>query len=104
MKTLFILALLLTSVGSSAQSVVRKDNTFKLVTKASKFKVDTLITAYRFEDANGNTYPIIINRHTGRCYVWRRSSKTGKSYKSYMDSKVSQAICKELGITYKLNK
>lgn len=104
MKTLFILALLLTSVGSSAQSVVRKGNTFKLVTKSSKSKADTLITTFRFEDSKGTSYPIIINKSTGRCYIWRRSSKTGKSYKSYMDSMVSQVICKELGITYKLNK
>lgn len=102
-KALIFIALLFTPVGSSAQNVIRKGNTFKLQTKSSRTKGDTLVTPFRFEDSKGQTYPIVVNRQS-RCYIWRKSFKTGKVYKSYMTPKISQAVCQELHITYKNNK
>lgn len=103
MRKLIIAALMLLSwnVGVQAQSVVREGMTFKSVTKSSKAKADTLLTSYRFEDSKGLQYPIIVNKQTGRCWVWKKSGKTGKMYKMYMKPDIAQAVCKELNINYK---
>ena len=61
---------------------------------------DTLVTSFKFEDSKGKTYPIIINKANGHCYVWRVSQKTGKPYPQPMKEEISIAICKELGIKY----
>ena len=66
----------------------------------SKYSKDTLVTKFEWVDSKGNKYPIIVNKGSGACYVWRKSAKTGKMYKSYLGAEVSQAVCKELGITY----
>lgn len=102
MKKLFIAAIMLFSLNADiqAQSVVREGMTFKSVTKSSKAKADTLLTAYKWEDSKGLQYPIIINKSTGRCWVWRKSGKTGKMYKSYVTEDIAKQVCKELGITY----
>lgn len=84
----------------NAQSVVKNGNTFKLVSGSSRAAKDTLATKFKWEDSKGNKYPIIVNKRSGACYVWRKSAKTGKMYKSYLGAEVSQAVCKELGITY----
>lgn len=85
----------------NAQSVVRNGNTFKSVSSSSsRTSRDTIATKFEWEDSKGNKYPIIVNKGSGACYVWRKSAKTGKMYKSYLGAEVSQAICKELGITY----
>ena len=82
-----------------AQNVVKNGNTFKSV--KSTTKGDTLVTKFFFEDSKGNKYPIIVMKKSGRCYVWKKSGKTGKLYKQYMKPEVSKAVCKEVGITYK---
>ena len=99
MKKLIIAAIMLLSwnAGVQAQSVVKEGNTFKCVTKSKK---DTLVTSFKFEDSKGKTYPIIINKANGHCYVWRVSQKTGKPYPQPMKEEISIAICKELGIKY----
>ena len=84
----------------NAQSVVKNGNTFKSVSGSSRAAKDTLATKFKWEDSKGNKYPIIVNKGSGACYVWRKSAKTGKMYKSYLGAEVSQAVCKELGITY----
>jgi hypothetical protein len=101
MKKSFIAAIMLLSlnVGVQAQSVVRNGNTFKSAT-SSKTKADTLLTAYKFEDSKGVQYPIIINKTSGRCWIWKKSGKTGKMYKQYLNEEISKAVCKELGIKY----
>ena len=101
MKKLFITAIMLLSlnVGVQAQSVVRNGNTFESAT-SSKTKADTLLTAYKFEDSKGIQYPIIINKTSGRCWIWKKSGKTGKMYKQYLNEEVFKAVCSELGITY----
>ena len=101
MKKLFICIIMMLCLcvnNSSAQSVVKSGNTFKSV--KSTTKGDTLVTKFFFEDNKGGKYPIIVMKKSGRCYVWKKSRKTGKLYKMYMKPEVSKAVCKELGIAY----
>ncbi len=101
MKKLFIAAIMLLSwnVGVQAQSVERKGNMFYQVSSKTA-KADTLVTDYGYQGSDGIAYSIIVNKASGRCYVWKYSSKTGKPYKMYMKEEISIAICKELGIKY----
>ena len=104
MKKFILAVVMLLAFGiqnTNAQSVVRNGNTFKSVSSSSsRTPRDTIATKFMWEDSKGNKYPIIVNKGSGACYVWRKSAKTGKMYKSYLGAKVSQAVCKELGITY----
>ena len=104
MKELIFAVVMLLAFGvqnTNAQSVVRNGNTFKSVSSnSSRTSRDTIATKFEWEDSKGNKYPIIVNKGSGACYVWRKSAKTGKMYKSYLGAEVSQAVCKELGITY----
>lgn len=104
MKKLIFAVVMLLAFGVqsiNAQSVVRNGNTFKSVSSnSSRTSRDTIATKFEWEDSKGNKYPIIVNKGSGACYVWRKSAKTGKMYKSYLGAEVSQAVCKELGITY----
>ena len=108
MKKLIFAVVMLLAFGVqsiNAQSVVRNGNTFKSVSSnSSRTSRDTIETKFEWEDSKGNKYPIIVNKGSGACYVWRKSAKTGKMYKSYLGTEVSQAVCKELGITYVLKK
>ena len=63
----------------------------------NRIKADTLITKYKYETRDAS-YPIIMNKSTGSCYVWRKSKKTGKMYRSYVGEEISRTICKELGV------
>lgn len=104
MKKLIFAVVMLLAFGvqnTNAQSVIRNGNTFKSVSSnSSRTSRDTIATKFEWEDSKGNKYPIIVNKGSGACYVWRKSAKTGKMYKSYLGAEVSQAVCKELGITY----
>lgn len=103
MKKLFIGIFMMLSLMCSAQSnVVRVGDSFMHRTHAggTKVKADTLITKYKYETKDA-AYPIIMNKNTGSCYVWRKSKKTGKMYKSYVGEEISRTICKELGVEYK---
>lgn len=84
--------------------VTRVGNTFKSSSVRTTHKADTLVTKYTFQDSKGIEYPIIVNKGSGSCFVWKRSGKTGKYYRQYMKPEVSSAICKELGIEYKSKK
>lgn len=92
--------------NSNSQNVERNGKTFKVVSKGkankgSKHKADTLITSFIFEDSKGNKYPIIVNKNSGSCYVWKKKVKNNELYRNYMKPEVSQAVCKELKIQYK---
>lgn len=104
MKKIILAVAMLLAFGiqnTNAQSVVRNGNIFKSVSSSSsRTSRDTLATKFMWEDSKGNKYPIIVNKKSGACYVWRKSAKTGKMYKSYLGAEISQAVCKELGITY----
>lgn len=101
MKKLVILVATLLAMGITninAQEIKREGKVFsKEVTQKAK----PIDTGYLWEDSKGNQYPIMINPNSGACYIIRISKKTGKEYKQYMDTEISQQIAKELGITYK---
>lgn len=102
MKKMIICISMMLAFGimdTNAQSVIREDMIFKSVTKHS-VKADTLLTDYKFQDSKGLLYPIIVNKTNGRCWIWKKSGKTGKMYKQYMKEDVCRTICEELGITY----
>ena len=84
---------------SNAQTVVRNGNVFTFASSRTSTK-DTLVTKFKFEDSKGNSFPIVINKRSGRCYIWKTSSKTGKLHKQYMKEDISIAVSKELGIKY----
>lgn len=104
MKKIILAVAMLLAFGiqnTNAQSVVKNGNIFKLVLSgSSRAAKDTLATKFEWEDSKGNKYPIIVNKDSGACYIWRKSAKTDKMYKSYLGAEVSQVVCKELGITY----
>lgn len=103
-KIILAVVMLLLAFGiqnTNAQSVVKNGNTFKLVSSgSSRAAKDTLVTKFELVDSKGNKYPIIVNKGSGACYIWRKSAKTSKMYKYYLGAEVSQAVCKELDITY----
>lgn len=96
-----MLALGVNNSSTYAQSFARNGKTFKQTSTKGAATRDTLLTSYTFEDSKGISYPIVINRSSGRCYIWKKSSKTGKLYKMYMKEEISRQICKELNINYK---
>ena len=104
MKTIIIsIIMMLACVNNSniyAQSVTRVGNTFKSSSIRTTHKADTLVTKFTFQDSKGIEYPIIVNKGSGACYVWKKSGKTGKLYRQYMKPEISQAVCKELDIKY----
>ena len=104
MKKIILIVAMLLAFGVhniNAQSVVKNGNTFKSVSSnSSRTAKDTIVTKFMWEGSKGNKYPIIVTKGSGACYIWRKSAKTGKMYKSYLGAEVSQAVCKELGITY----
>lgn len=93
------LALALTIVGVSAQQGYRRTgNTFAASSarRASTAPRDTIVTAYKYQTRDGKTYPIVYNRASGACYVYRKSAKTGKYYRMYMKKEIRNAINQEL--------
>lgn len=97
-KIIIIMAAIMFSIGMSAQSVTRNGNVFKSERKA--YVKDTLVSQYKYEDSKGNTYPIIVNKKTGACWVCK-VSKNGKFYRQYMNKDIKSQICKELNIALK---
>jgi len=103
MKKVFIAAMMLFSLSmvSQAQSVVRTGNVFKQTSSSSsRSKADTLVTAFKYEDSKGKQYPIIVNKASGRCWVWKISGKTGRPYKFYLSEDVCRSVCREYSVTY----
>jgi hypothetical protein len=104
MRTIILsIIMMLACVNNSsiyAQNIVREGNTFKSSSVRATHKADTLVTKYTFQDSKGVEYPIIVNKGSGACYVWKKSGKTGKYYRQYMKPEISQAVCKELNIKY----
>lgn len=100
MKTLFVILFVAIATCVNA-NVTRNGNVFS--TKSTRTAKDTLVTKYQYQDASGKAYPIIIIKSNGKCYVWKKSKKTGKMYKYYLSGKnaeISKTIAKELGIPY----
>lgn len=103
MKKLVILAVLITLgvMAAFGQSTINVEgNIIKSVKTQTTHKADTLVTTYQYEDNKGNRFPIIINRNSGRCYVWKKSSKTGNMYKMYCNEETSRFVAKQTNISY----
>lgn len=97
-KIIFAMVMMFCALNVNAQ-VVRNGNTFVQTSTRTASK-DTLVTKFNYEDSKGTKYPIIINKTSGRCYVWKKSGKTGKMYKQYMTEEVSRQVAKEYSINY----
>lgn len=82
MKKLIIVALMLLSLGISAQNVTRQGNTFTQVSNKKSEGKDSL-TAYQYVDSKGNVYKVWLSS-TGKAFIWKASKKTGKTYKQYL--------------------
>lgn len=91
MRTLLTAAAIFCAICAAGQTT-RKGNTFV----QQKAERDTLVTSYKYE-SNGKTYPIVVNRKTGSCYICK-VSKNGKWYRQYMGKEIKETICNELKI------
>lgn len=104
MKNLLFIAVLTAFMGVnnsiSHADVIKTGITFKQVSTRSSGVRDTIVTKYFYEDSKSNKYPIIINKKSGACYIWKKSGKTGKMYRQYMSSEISSEVSKEYGINY----
>lgn len=84
------MALLFISMPGKAQSVTRKGNTFIQAPSKSPIKKDSAtLTGYFYMSADGTKYPIYMSS-SGKCFIWRTSSKTGKQYKQYLPEVTKQ--------------
>ena len=99
-RRLFALLLLVLAMGlaANAQTYTRNGNTFTSA-KSVKAKAEPVKTKFTWKDSKGKEYPVYISSK-GSCFVIKVSAKTGKEYKNYLGSEISQQICKELNIKY----
>ena len=73
-----------------AQSVTRQGNVFIQDSTSNKIKKSTVtLTKYFYMAANGIKYPIYMSS-TGKCFILRTSSKTGKQYRQYLPEVTKQ--------------
>lgn len=100
-RLLLALLLLVLAMGlaANAQTYTRNGNTFASA-KSVKAKAEPVKTKFTWKDSKGKEYPIYISAK-GSCFVIKVSAKTGKEYKNYLGTEISQQICKELSIKYK---
>lgn len=97
-KTLTTLALVFLALSMWAQgkpqdykTYQREGNTFVQNKAESQLMQGDQVTTYKWRDAKGNEYPIILHTYTkgekaGRttAYVIRTSKKTGKEYRYFL--------------------
>lgn len=105
MKKFFLILIALMGIcamGAAQSSDAKVERNGKVFSQKSvkKAKTEPVVTDFQWEDAKGNTYPILVNPNSGRCFVFRTSGKTGKEYKYYLDAEIAKQICKEIGIAY----
>lgn len=81
---------------SSPAKVERHGNTFTEV----KQKTSEIVLTDYFYSTGGQNYQIFINKASGRCFINKVSSRTGKSYRYYLPEPVCREICKEMNIIY----
>jgi len=102
MKKVFICIIMMLCLGvnnSNSQNVVREGKVFKSKSSKGTHKKDTLVTTYKWE-TDGIQYPIIINKSSGSCYIWKKR-KNGTVYPMYMKPEISKQVARDLNITYK---
>lgn len=96
-------ALLCASYSQSFNKTTGDNNVIVYSLKSNTSASNILKTEYVFKDKNDIGYNIFINTSTGRCFILKVSSKTGKEYKYYLPKDICLDICKSLGIEYKEN-
>ena len=78
------------------QNYTRNGKEFSSVKKERTSSVsEDRKTGYTWKDSKGKVYDIYMSSR-GACYILRKSSKTGKVYKSYLPKEVSEEIKKEV--------
>lgn len=98
MKKLIIILMLMCAFTCNITANQTARVTTSMVTRAAK---DTLVTKEVYTDKQGTKYPIIINKASGRCYVWKKSGTSGKLYPMYLKEKKAREICQKYHIEYK---
>ena len=85
MKKILIAAVVfMMAVGASAQvKVKREGNVFTQVQTKDTTTVSETKTDYTYVDSKGNRYTVFLSK-TGKAFIWRTSSKTGKKYPQYL--------------------
>lgn len=88
MKKLFFLSVIsLLSIGAYSQTVVTTNAQGNYVAVSTpKVKVEDKDTGKTFTDSKGVVYKV-YQTSTGRLYILRKSKRTGKEYKQYLDVK-----------------
>lgn len=87
-------------IGIGASYVVNNNNYSAAKTSSNRTKSEPKKTDYTWTDKKGNVYPIYITE-SGSCFIIRKSSTTGKEYRSYLKLDVAQDICRKIGCEYK---
>lgn len=85
------------AMAQNSPKVERSGNTFTEIktTKSS----DVILTDYYYNTGD-KTYQIFINKASGRCFINKVSSKTGKTYRYYLPEVICREICREMQIVY----
>jgi len=87
---LFLLFCVSLIQSACAQKVTRKGNVFVQDSTSHQFKKkDVTLTKYYYMSTDGTKYPIYMSS-TGKCFIIRTSSKTGKQYKQYLPEVTKQ--------------
>ena len=99
-RQLLTLLLLVLAMGlaANAQTYTREGNTF-ISSTGERVKAEPIKTKFTWKDSKGKEYPVYISPK-GSCFVIKGKDKNGKDKKTYLGPKISQQICKELGVKY----
>lgn len=99
---IFILTIVATFAFNNINAEVKATREGKVFVQNAhrSFTGEVKSTPYTWKDSKGVEYPIMMSGN-GSCFVMKTSSKTGKEYKYYLGPKISEEICKELGVEYK---
>ena len=93
---LIMCMVLITAAQNSPAKVERHGNTFTEV----KQKTSEIILTDYYYNTGGQTYQVFINKASGRCFINKVSSKTGKTYRYYLPEVICKEICREMNIAY----
>ena len=91
-----LLLVLAAACVANAQTYTRSGNTF-ISSTGERVKTEPVKTKFTWKDRKGKEYPVYISNN-GSCFAIKVSAKTGKNYRNYLGSEISQQICKELNI------
>lgn len=79
----------LLALGSHAQSVVRKGNTFIEQRSDTAKRGGAKKTEFIYTDSNGVSDTVYISKN-GKAFIWKVSKKTGKKYRKYLPEVTKQ--------------